>query len=180
MESGAGQVIIESTNASTVKVPHQAKWVSLREDRETTADGLVWIFTDGSSLGGYGAVVIVDGTVTKFRGHQKPTSTRNVGAELNGMILGLEHAPKGSQVAIVSDYLGVAAWLSNNWRIKDEEVRAKIRRARKIARERTLTFARLIHHKGHQKDDSAFTRWNHLADRLAAGEVEPGRLDSVE
>ncbi len=164
-------MIIESTNLGTVAVPHQAKWVSLRESRETTPD-LVWIFTDGSSKGGYGAVVIADGEVTKLKGHADPTSTRNVGAELNGMLLGLENVPMGSRVAIVSDYLGVAAWLSGNWRIKDDEVRRKISRAHEIARERGIVFARLVHHRGHQKDDSAFTRWNNLADRLASGQSE--------
>ena len=168
-------MIIESTNPSTVKVPHQAKWVRFRENREPT-EALVWIFTDGSivdkgTMGGYGAVVLHEGEERSYSGKEALTSTRNVGSELNGLLMGLRNVPEGSELAIVSDYLGIAAWLSGNWKIKDSEVRRKINEAKKIANERNLTFARLIHHKGHQKDDSAFTRLNHRADRLAAGEL---------
>jgi ribonuclease HI len=167
-------MLIESTNPKTVRVPHQAKWVSFRESRGCD-DGLLWIFTDGSSLGGYGAVIVhPNQTATKVRGHAPTTSTRNVGAELNGLLLGLEAAPMGSRLAIVSDYLGVAAWMSRNWKIKDSEVREKIERARAIVTERNLTIERMIHHAGHQKDGSDFTRWNGVADLLAGGTETEG------
>ena len=166
---------VYSTNPKTVRVPHQAKWVTLLEDRRCLAEKL-YVFTDGSSLGGYGAVIVTRDRATKLAGHQAVTSTRNVGAELNGFLLGLENAPPNSEIVVVSDYLGVAAWMTGHWKIKDSEVRAKIERAMAIAEERDLLLS-FIHHAGHQRDDSAFTWWNSVADRLCDGREEPGEID---
>lgn len=178
---------VYTTNLKTARVPHQAKWVTFRESRACAHDAVtqlgeivngraIWIFTDGSSNGGYGAVIVEPGRrVTKLAGYQGTTSTRNVGAELNGLLLGLENAPIGARAVVISDYLGVAAWMTGNWKIKDAEVRSKIKRAKAtvVSRGLELTFC---HHAGHQRDDSEFTRFNALADKLCDGREKPGEL----
>ena len=158
--------LVESTNPPTVKIPHQARWIELRNSRSCD-DDRVWIFTDGSSLGGYGAVILRPGLPRiELNEFEEPTTTKNVGAELNGLLLGLRNTMRDERVVIVSDYLGVAAWMTGNWKIKDDEVRHKIREARRIVQSRGLDVD-FIHHAGHQKDDSEFTKWNTVADRLA-------------
>ena len=89
-------------------------------------------------------------------------------AELNGFLLGLEHVSFNSAIAVVSDYLGVAAWISGNWGMKDEEVKLKIKKAHNLINIKNLTIDRMIHHAGHQKDKSHFTRFNNMADVLAS------------
>jgi hypothetical protein len=111
-------------------------------------------------------VVGPEGTVRRRSGFSTPTNTRNVGAELNGLILGLESVPWGAKVCVVSDYLGCAAWLTHNWKIRDGEVAEKVDRAARTIIERELDI-RYCHHCGHQQDDSDLTRWNIEADRLA-------------
>jgi len=166
---------VYSTNLKTTRVPHQAKWVSLLEDRRCMADK-TYVFTDGSSKGGFGAVVVTRAYARKYAGFNKPTSTRNVGAELDALCLGLARAPENTEVTIVSDYLGIAAWMTGNWKIKDQLVRGKIEHAMAIAEDRGL-FLSFIHHAGHQRDNSDFTRWNNCADRLCDGREEPGEID---
>lgn len=156
-----------STWPKTVSVPHQAKWITLLEDKDLQ-EGNLYAFTDGSSNGGFGVVIVEQGgDVTCTSGWKKPTSTKNVGAELNAMILALESVPAGREVIIVSDYLGIAAWMTNNWRIKDPEVRETIRLAEELIKDKNLTVT-FGHHKGHQRDGSDFTLWNSKADDLAS------------
>lgn len=129
----------------------------------------VYVFTDGSSLGGFGAVVVAPGKAPlELSGFVPATKTRNVGAELNGALLGLSHAPVSSQVVLICDYLGVAAWLCDLWSIKDDGTRAQVAAIEQVIRERQLDVA-FVHHRGHQKDSPGddFTKFNRLADSLA-------------
>jgi len=158
---------VYSTWPKTVAVPHQGKWVSFLEDKSLQR-GRLYAFTDGSSNGGYGAVLVEsNGSIECVSGWKEPTSTRNVGAELNALILALEAAPNGREVFIVSDYLGIAAWMTGNWSIKDQEVQATITRAKELVDQKDLDVT-FCHHKGHQRDNSAFTTWNSKADELAS------------
>lgn len=158
---------VYSTWPKTVAVPHQAKWVTFLEDKHLQP-GKLYAFTDGSSNGGYGVVLVEDGgDVKDVSGFQAPTSTRNVGAELNAMILALESVEPDTELIVVSDYLGIAAWMTGNWNIKDPEVAKKIDHARRLVREKNLDVM-FCHHKGHQSDASSFTLWNNRADNLAS------------
>lgn len=157
--------LVESTSESVATVPHQAKWIKFRNDRNCDSNR-TFIFTDGSSNGGYSAVIVRGGIYQSRSGWNNPTSTRNVGAELNGMLLGLQALNVSESVTIVSDYIGIAAWMSGNWKIKDPEVKNKINEAKTMIRTLSLDVD-YIHHAGHQSDTSEFTKWNSLADRLA-------------
>jgi ribonuclease HI len=183
----------ETTCPKSARVPHQAKWLRFRSSTNILSESIVdqlartvradedvaWIFADGSSNGGYGAAIVYPRQRAELRrDYTEPTKTRNVGAELNAVLLGLREVDAGKRVAVVCDYLGFVAWYSGNWRIKDPEVREKIEEARRIVEERGLTIERLVHHRGHQKDESDFTKWNNYADRLASlgGEEKPGTI----
>lgn len=157
---------VESTSQRTIAVPHQAKWITLREDRSCDPD-TTYAFTDGSSLGGFGAVLVRGEEILSAFGRIDPDTTRNVGAELEGLILALRHAREGEEMVIVSDYLGVAAWMTGNWRIKTPEVQERVARAERIIEAKGLIVS-FCHHAGHQSDASDFTHYNALADRLAA------------
>lgn len=162
--------VVESTDPKQAAISHQRSWVRHRKSREIEGTG-TWVFTDGSSLGTYGAVIVnPDGSTKKLSGKAPVTSTRNVGAELNGAILGLSNVEPDTSVVIVFDYMGVGAWLTWNWKIKDPEVDRKIDQLRLIIKTKRLTM-HYIHHRGHQTDGSAFSKWNGVADRLASDNV---------
>ncbi len=135
-------------------------------------EGTVYIFTDGASTGHYSAVIAHrGGEPIPFAGYAEPTSTRNVGAELNGALLGLtkvldKHCAK--PVVVVSDYIGIACWLTGNWKVKDPEVRSIVQRILDVARTKGINNLNFVHHRGHQTDKSDFTRLNCLADRLCS------------
>lgn len=157
--------LIETTCPVTASHQHR-EWVKFRESRRVT-DESVFVFTDGSSKGGYGAVVIHPGEQPSVvSGFTEMTSTRNVGAELNGALLGLRAVRPESKVVLVCDYMGIAAWLSENWKIKDPEVRSKIDAIREVIRENKLT-VKYVHHRGHQRTDDDFTRFNTMADEAS-------------
>lgn len=162
------QKAAESTSEKTCKIPHQAKWIAFRESRACHVNGvpLTYAFTDGSSLGGFGCIIVRPQEQESLSRWKKPDASRNVGAELEGFLLALNYAREGENLLVVSDYLGVAAWMTGNWKIRREEVRWRIELARQIIEEKGLT-VRYCHHAGHQSDDSDFTRYNTVADRLA-------------
>ena len=96
---------------------------------------------------------------------ESPVSIANVGAELNGLLLGLEAAEPDSSVTVVHDYMGVGAWLTGGWEVRVPSVRQRVDAAMKLIEKKNLDI-RFIHHGGHQKDHSDFTRWNCVADKL--------------
>lgn len=158
---------VESTHLKTTQISHQSRWITYRASRDCD-DSRTWIFTDGSSNGGFGAAIRRPGEpLLEANGYEAPTSTKNVGAELNGLLLALREARGGEQITVVSDYLGVAAWMTGNWQIKDQEVRSKINEAKSLIKQKSLG-VNFCHHRGHQKDSSEFTRLNNIADRLAS------------
>ncbi len=159
---------VYSTNPPTVKVPHQARWITFRESREC-AEAL-FVFTDGSSLGGFAAILVENGEfLDGWQAWKKPTPTRNVAAELNGVLLGLSKLPPWAhEVVVVTDYLGPAAWLTRNWKIKKDEVRDKIAAIQEVIDVLCLAVT-FVHHKGHQRpDESDFSYWNTMADAYAS------------
>lgn len=169
--------VVESTNPSTAA---RSRWTRLRASKSADQD-VAWAFSDGSSSGRFGAVLVHRGgqVIQRLTGKAPMTSTRNVGAELNAALLALEHAPRGERLNLVFDYLGVGAWITGNWQIKDDEVRAKVQRALGLIQGRGLKIL-CIHHPGHQRDSSDFTRYNAEADALCSGKpLEPSRSEET-
>lgn len=158
-----------TTNERTSTLPGRS-WTKFLEDRQAAHDGRTWIFCDGSSTGNHAAVLVhaKGEVVRRLLRHAPPDSTRNVGAEVDAVLLGLEHAPPRTRVVVVSDYLGVAAWLAGHWKAHDEHIVARLEQARATVEERRLD-VEFVHHAGHQRDDSDMTRWNAEADRLCSG-----------
>lgn len=160
----------ETTNPETAAQACNRKWLTFRPGR-VVLPGFYWAFVDGSSHGMY-AVVVLDGNrpnddpvcVTGFR---TPTHTRNVGAELNALLLALRKVPSDKPSVIVHDYLGVSAWVVGAWKIKNAEVYWKTQAARQLVSEREL-HVEFVHHAGHQRDVSDFTAWNNHVDKVCS------------
>lgn len=158
------------------KTADRNSWVDYRESRELDPADRWWIFTDGSTTGWHGAVIIAPGpsrTITFLSAYKQQTSTRNVGAEINGLILALENLPPRIQGFVVSDLLGVGAWATGHFERNNPEVITKYRKIDHLIRSRghDLTF---VHHGGHQRDSTAFTTWNCVADKLCAPREKHG------
>lgn len=170
---------METTDPKTSQIKYKTDWLKFRADRSLTSDR-VWCFTDGSTTGWHSAVLVVPQqfyrAVARFAPYH---SSRNIAAELNGFLLGLEIAPSNSLVSIVHDFIGVGAWTIGAWEINSEDVRSKIDQAHKIIKDKNLTIE-FIHHAGHQDKKkkerpichSDFTKWNCLADKMCENQTE--------
>ena len=141
-------------------------WLRLRAGRACDDPATLYAFTDGSTRGSYAAVLVQAGRAVKEECRWRPpTPTRNVGAEWDAFVLGLELAPPRARLTIVVDLLWIHAQLIDVRRTLDAELVEKLERARALVSKKQLELT-LVHHDGHQTDDSDFTRWNARADAL--------------
>lgn len=161
---------ILTTNEKTSEVSQYRKWLKFYPTRTVRGtDDLVWVFTDGSSTGSSAAVVLAPGKgPVELVRHMAQPANRNVGAEIMAVALGLKHVPDESFVMVVSDYLGTAGWLNGHWKLSDAAAVPRLGVIRHLIRTKGLMMVRFIHHKGHQKDPSDFTRWNSRCDTLCS------------
>ena len=156
---------VETTKVVTAE-RESKKWpIQLRHLRSLEADR-TWIFTDGSGTGWYAAVILRPGCEKHYVTGYNERSGHNVGAELDGIVLGLENIRQGEKIAIVSDYLWNAYSVNGWYKINDSYLHERVLQIRRILETKGLSDALFIHHRGHQKDSSDFSRWNNVADRL--------------
>lgn len=161
---------ILTTSETAAKVKYKKNWLRFTTSK-SILPGYTWLFTDGSTTGWHAAVLVLPGlSVRKLAAHAAPTKSANVGAEMNGLILGLKHAQPGLPVWVVHDYVGVGAWVTGGWEVKTFEAQEQVREIEKIIDERNLTL-HFTHHGGHQKDACDFTKFNNMADRLCSGKT---------
>jgi hypothetical protein len=167
------RVLTTSHESATKK--GRAGWLDFLPSRSCADKSAIYVFTDGSSKGSYAAVIVDPSDPlasseehTEFR---EPTDTANMGAEWKGLLLGLEHAPRGTGIVLVSDLLWLGAWIVGARNAEHPETISGIARAKELVLERGLEL-RLVHHEGHQKDDSHFTRWNRRADELCKAKAK--------
>lgn len=160
---------VQTTWPRTAQATQYATYVRLRKStRVIHKPGLTWAFTDGATRGSYAAAILLpDGSITDHSRYvgKWHLPQANVTAEVMGVALALRHSPVGTRVNVVSDYVGTGCWLHGKWRIKNHDCLRRLRLIARLIRKRRLDVV-FIHHKGHQKDDSDFTRLNNRADRL--------------
>lgn len=144
----------------------RSSWLTLRQSRKLDDDS-VYVFSDGSSLGSYAAVIVRRGAEPIVLGVAGPAvESKNIGPELGGALLGLQNVPEGSQVVLVCDLLNVPAWMTRNYKRNAVEVIEVCAEMERVIAEKKLAVT-YCHHRGHQKpsDDDEFSKWNRLADK---------------
>jgi len=158
---------------TTVKATHdreagpRKRPVLFKPDREIDADE-TWMFPDGSSTGWHGLVVLRPGQDPRLMAREIPMTTKNVGAEMNGLLMALEVMVPGERVAIVADFLWNIYYVLGWYQTKNPALHDQVAAARALLDARRPASLRYIHVKGHVRDGTAFGRWNHVADRLCA------------
>jgi RNase H len=141
--------------------------VGFKPDREIdSAD--TWMFTDGSSKGWHALVVLRLGHDPRLVARAVRSETRNVGAEVAGLVSAFEATLPGERVTIVSDFLWSIYYVLGWYQVESPLLREQVAVARALVAERRPASVRFIHVKGHVRDDSALGRWNDVADRLCA------------
>jgi hypothetical protein len=127
-------------------------WLRLLRERRCL-EGL-YMFTDGSTLGSYAAVLVnpATGRVEEAARWRPPTKTRNVGAEWDGLVLGLELLPVRARATMVVDLLWIHAQL--------------------IGVRRTVHVLRLREHGGQRAPDPEVAVADHELRRLEAAPLE--------
>jgi len=141
--------------------------IGFKPDREIDSPG-TWMFTDGTSRGWQSLVVLRPGQDPHLVARAARTDTRNVGAEVAGLVSALEAARPGESVAIVSDFLWSIYYVLGWHRVENALLREQVAAARALLAERRLASVRFIHVKGHERDASTLGHWNDIADRLCA------------
>jgi hypothetical protein len=141
--------------------------VGFKPDREIdSAD--TWMFTDGGSKGWHALVVLRPGHDPRLVARAVRSETRNVGAEVAGLVSAFEATLPGERVTIVSDFLWSIYYVLGWYQVESPLLREQVAAARALVAERRPASVRFIHVKGHVRDDSALGRWNDVADRLCA------------
>ena len=155
---------IRSTRASTVERESKRWPVSIQLDRSLVQNRL-WIFSDGGALGWH-AVVLIESGLAHRVAMCRPNSARNVGSELDGVILGLQLAITGSSIVIVSDFLWTGYYI-NGWRaVSHPYLRERVPVARDLLVSKQFADPVFIHHGGHDGEATDYSRWNEMADTL--------------
>lgn len=167
----------ESTDQSTVN-NYSGPWLRFRQGRQITNDA-IWVFSDGSSTGWHGAVVVVPNKKIIELSKFEETPNRNINAEFNGAILGLTNVPDNSKIVVVHDLLGLSAWVIGAWKINKAPVGEKTKFIRDLITSKNLD-VHFIHHAGHQNKKkgkrpictSEFTHYNCKADQICEAHQE--------
>lgn len=158
---------VESTCPKTAMTLSRYMAASHRESR-AIHHGTSWVFCDGSSTGSFAAIVVAGFFTCEQVVHGPRVATANVGAELLGVALGLYLLPSSAkQVTVVSDFANTAPWAGGVWRVQQPEVLERLRLIRRLILTRGYR-VQFVHHRGHQRDDSDFTRYNNRADELCS------------
>lgn len=141
--------------------------IVLKPDRELDAEE-TWMFPDGSSTGWHALVVLRKGQDPRLIAREIIMDTKNVGAEMSGLLMALEHLIPGERVAIVADFLWSIYYVLGWRNVRHPALQEQVAAARALLDARRPASLRYIHIRGHERDASAFGRWNHVADRLCA------------
>lgn len=158
-----------TTSRESASKKGRGEWLGFLPTRNCLDRSSLYVFTDGSTKGSFAAVYVRGAdpavAVEERVEFKEPTGTKNMGAEWNGLLLALGHAPKGSKLVVVSDLLWLGATVVGARKAEHPELVESLRQAKETIEQRGLE-VRFVHHEGHQKDESDFTRWNVRADEL--------------
>ena len=78
---------------------------------------------------------------------------------------------------IIHDYDGIKKWATGEWQAKKSI--SQIYKRRVDSMPEVMSKISFVHQKSHTGVTSENSYLNHLADRVAAGEIEPGNVLSV-
>lgn len=163
--------LVETTSQKAASVKYKKNWLKFRESRSIDNQS-VWMFIDGSNSGWHAAVILdpFSRTVRRLSHYREPASA-NIGPELWSLLLGLRHVPTEHPLVVVHDYIGTGAWLAGAWEIKSPNVHHAVMEIKRALIERPLPSIKFIHHGGHQKDRTDFSRWNNEVDNLCSNKA---------
>ena len=141
--------------------------VVFKPDREIDSDE-TWMFTDGSGNGWHGLVVLRQAQPPRLVARGIRMAMKNVGAEMNALLMALEAIVPGERVAVVADFLWSIYYVLGWWNVNHPALIEQVAAARALLDARRPASLRFIHVKGHKNDGSAFGRWNKVADQLCS------------
>ena len=161
--------MMETTSENAVKPSYTKRFLTYRTSRHIDNES-IWMFIDGSSTGWHAAVILnpFSKKITRIAKFRDPGTIANVGAELMSLVIGLQddEADPTKPLVVVHDYIGTGAWLIKAWKIKSPDVREVVQGINYTIDMKAFSSVKFIHHGGHQKDHTDFTRYNNMVDQL--------------
>lgn len=161
---------VETNAPDTFARESKRRPVGYRASRAIDAD-TTWMFTDGSGSGWHGLVVLRPDCAPRLLAREILMPMRNVAAEMNGLLLALEHCEPNERVTVVSDYLWNIHYVLGWFDVKAPALVTQVRQARATIEAKTPAYFRYIHTRGHRRDGTDFGFWNEVADHLCAARV---------
>jgi hypothetical protein len=147
--AGLAVVRVETTVRSTYEREAGARKraVAFKADREIDSPD-TWMFTDGGSKGWQSLVVLRPGQDPRLVASEARTETRNVGAEVAGLVSALAAVLPGERVAIVSDFLWSIYYVLGWYQVENALLREQVGAARALLAERRPASVRFIPRQG--------------------------------
>lgn len=124
-------------------------------------------YSSSKDSGGMGIVFLRDNELI-LEYSKKVEHTTNNRMELGAIIIGLTSIKNPiDSLTVASDSMYCIGTITKNWKRKKNQDLWKIFDL-VYSRAKTLcSDIQFVHTKGHQKDDSEFTKWNNYCDKLA-------------
>lgn len=165
----APAVRVETTVRETFEreAGRRGRALAFKPDRELDAPD-TWMFTDGASKGWYALVVLRPGEDARLVAREVETDTRNVGAEMGGLVSAFEAVLPGERVAVVSDFLWSIYYVLGWHAVENARLVQQVAAARALLDARRPASLRFIHVRGHLRDATALGHWNAIANRLCS------------
>ncbi|EYF05146.1 ribonuclease HI [Chondromyces apiculatus] len=162
-------VRVETTERKTYdrEAGERKRAVGFKPDRTIDSDE-TWMFTDGSGSGWHGLVVLRQGEDSRLVARDARIPMKNVGAEMNALLLALEAIRPGERVVVVADFLWNVYYLLGWYKVNHPTLQEQVAKAHALLDACRPASLRYVHIRGHAKDSSPLGHWNHIADRLCA------------
>lgn len=124
-------------------------------------------YSSSRDSGGLAFVYLKDGELILEYSLMVPKTTNNR-MELGAIIVGLAAIKKPiDSLTIVSDSMYCIGTITKNWKRKKNQDLWGLFDLIYSRVEKLCSNIQFVHTKGHQKDDSEFTKWNNYTDKLA-------------
>lgn len=174
---------VVTTKRSTFERHHKHRKhpIAYRSADELSLDpSCMWMFTDGSGSGWHASVLVHPTQQVRRLARYLLSNSKSVAAELNGIILGLEHAPSKTGLAIVSDYLWSAYFILGWHKVHNPELHERVRYAQELILRLDPPEVRFYYKPGHNANRHVFSRLNNLADKLCRLQSACDQVSSLE
>ena len=148
---------VETTKAATADREAQ-RWPVRLSPGNTWEPGRTWIFTDGGGAGRYAAALVRPNIEERRVTGCREGSANSVVAELDGIIIGLEHSLRERKLSLSRTISGRPTTYNRWHNVYHTHLREGVARAREIVEARELSDVLFVHYGEDPADECEFSK----------------------